>query len=291
MRTGHSRWLVLMVIAPALLGAQAAAPPALTVSGIEQAVKPGAVLQVTVTGAAALETVTGRALGQHVSFYRRPDGMSWTGLIGVDLETKPGKYPLRITAARTGEPALSADGELHVATRVFPTRRLRVASRFVDPPPAEIERIKQEADRLATIFSPITPKRWDGPFIVPVGGTPSSNFGSRSVYNGQPRSPHAGVDFGGETGTPIVSPGAGQVVLAEDLFFTGQTVIVDHGLGLYSLFAHLSRIDVTVTQPVARHQVVGLLGATGRVTAAHLHWAVRLNDARVDPMSLVKILP
>ena len=119
---------------------------------------------------------------------------------------------------------------------------------------------------------------------------PGSNFGTRSIFNGEPRAPHAGVDYRGAVGTPISAPGAGRVVLAEPLFFTGDTVIVDHGLGLYSLLAHLSRIDVAAGQTVERGERVGLLGATGRVTGPHLHWTVRLGAARVDPLRLLALL-
>jgi murein DD-endopeptidase MepM/ murein hydrolase activator NlpD len=126
--------------------------------------------------------------------------------------------------------------------------------------------------------------------VVPVPGVPGSNFGSRSIFNGEERAPHAGVDFRGATGTPVRAPAGGRVVLAEDLFFTGQTVVIDHGLGLYSLLAHLSRLDVAPGQAVAQGDTVGLLGATGRVTGPHLHWTVRLNGARVDPLRVVALL-
>jgi murein DD-endopeptidase MepM/ murein hydrolase activator NlpD len=124
-----------------------------------------------------------------------------------------------------------------------------------------------------------------------VTGPATSNFGSRSIFNGQPRAPHAGIDYRGAVGTPIVAPNAGRVVLAEDLFLTGNTVVVDHGLGLYSLFAHMSRLDVKAGDDVATGTPVGLVGATGRVTGPHLHWSVRLGAARVDPAALLLLGP
>ncbi len=117
----------------------------------------------------------------------------------------------------------------------------------------------------------------------------NSNFGLRSVFNGQPRSPHAGVDFAAPTGTSVRAPGAVRVVIADDLFFTGNTVVIDHGFGLFSFLAHLSAIDVARDEVVARGAPVGMVGATGRVTGPHLHWSVRLNGARVDPLSLVAV--
>jgi murein DD-endopeptidase MepM/ murein hydrolase activator NlpD len=126
-------------------------------------------------------------------------------------------------------------------------------------------------------------------FLAPVPHRANSAFGTRSVYNGQPRSPHGGADFLSPAGTPIVSPAAGKVVLAKDLYYTGGTVVVDHGLGIVSLFAHLSKISTAVGDVVARGDTVGLVGATGRVTGAHLHWTLRINGARVDPLSILAV--
>ena len=125
---------------------------------------------------------------------------------------------------------------------------------------------------------------------VPVPGEVISAFGKRSVYNGQPRSPHRGADFRGATGTPIRAPNAGKVVLASDLYYTGNTVILDHGLGLYSYFGHMSAISVEEGALVQTGEIVGKVGATGLVTGPHLHWTVCLVGVRIDPLSLVDIL-
>jgi murein DD-endopeptidase MepM/ murein hydrolase activator NlpD len=117
-----------------------------------------------------------------------------------------------------------------------------------------------------------------------------SGFGVRSIYNGEPRAPHNGADFASPLGTPVSAPGGGRVVLAESLYFTGRTVVIDHGLGLVSLLAHLSRIDVREGTDVVTGAQIGLVGATGRVTGPHLHWTVRLQGARVDPLSLIAVL-
>ena len=227
------------------------------------------------------------ALGREVVFYPDPDGKTWRGLAGVDVESPPGKYILIVRAIRAGQPELSATHDLHVVPKRFPTRRLNVAARYASPPEIAFERIRQESERLAAIFKRVTVHRWRGPFVMPVSDHLTSNFGARSIFNGQPRNPHAGIDFRSLEGTPVRAPNAGEIVLAESLFFTGNTVIVDHGLGLYSLLAHLSRIDVQRGHAVESGATVGLVGATGRVTGPHLHWAVRLNEARVDPVSLV----
>jgi murein DD-endopeptidase MepM/ murein hydrolase activator NlpD len=160
----------------------------------------------------------------------------------------------------------------------------------VEPPAAERERIAADAARLDTLFATTTGQALPGRFAAPVAAAPQDTFGARSVFNGQARSPHAGVDFRAPTGTPIAAPAAAVVVLADDLFFTGRTVALDHGLGLISVLAHLSKIAVREGDVVQRGDVVGEVGATGRVTGPHLHWSARLNGARVDPMSLVDVL-
>ena len=124
----------------------------------------------------------------------------------------------------------------------------------------------------------------------PVPDEANSAFGTRSILNGEPRSPHGGADFISPTGTPIKAPNAGRVVLAEDLYYTGNTVVLDHGLTLFSLFAHLSESNVKVGDTVAAGDVVGKVGATGRVTGPHLHWTVRINGARIDPLSLLAVM-
>jgi murein DD-endopeptidase MepM/ murein hydrolase activator NlpD len=139
------------------------------------------------------------------------------------------------------------------------------------------------------LFTTISSNTWEAPFVAPAEGRVSSNFGVRSIFNGQPRSPHGGIDYSGAVGAPVAAPAGGLVALAEDLFFTGNTVVIDHGLGLYSLLAHLSEFAVRAGDRVERDQIVGRVGATGRVTAPHLHWTVRLNGARVDPLSLLAV--
>jgi murein DD-endopeptidase MepM/ murein hydrolase activator NlpD len=282
-------WLLpVLLVVPGIAIAMAARPKDdLTISSAAALAQPGSVLLMIVTCRDAPDRVVASALGKEVVFYADPDGKTWRGLVGVDVESRPGEYVLIVEAIREGRPALAATHKLHIVPKRFPTRRLRVASRFANPPEGQLARIRQESERLGAIFQRVTSHRWKGPFLLPVGDRLASNFGARSVFNGQPRNPHAGIDFMSREGTPVRAPNAGQIVLAEDLFFTGNTVIVDHGLGLYSLFAHLSRIDVQPGQAVESRAALGLVGATGRATGPHLHWAVRLNEARVDPLSLI----
>jgi murein DD-endopeptidase MepM/ murein hydrolase activator NlpD len=207
-------------------------------------------------------------------------------LLGIDLETKPGTYTVRVSAG-----AQHTDERLVVARRTFPTRRLTVDPAFVNPPPEALPRIEKEREELQRVWShPAATRLWSGAFVRPVPQPANSAFGTRSILNGEPRSPHSGADFPSPAGTPVEAPNSGRVVLAADQYFTGNTVVIDHGLGLFSLFAHLSEIDVKAGDTVKTGEIVGKTGATGRVTGPHLHWTVRANGARVDPLSLLFVL-
>jgi Peptidase family M23 len=265
------------------------AEPELLVTVVARAVEPGEVVQLSVTCSCStpLEQVRAEAFGHPITF--APVGQQWRGLVGIDVDVTRGSYMVPITATGQGLPTLTTVQTLRVAPRVFATRRLRVNPEFVEPPESQVARILEEAERIASLLKIVSPRQWDGTFLRPAAGPATSNFGVRSIYNGQRRSPHAGIDFRGPTGTPVTAPSAGRIALAEALFFTGNTVLIDHGQGLYSLLAHLSRFAVTVGDEVMPGDVVGFVGATGRVTGPHLHWAVRLHEARVDPLSLVDL--
>ncbi len=174
-----------------------------------------------------------------------------------------------------------------IEPREFPEERLTVDSRYVSPPPGVQERIAREREQLAEVYAS---RRTVAPlplFVKPVPGEPSSVFGTRRVLNGEPRDPHSGLDLRGDTGTPVNASGPGVVVLAQDLYYSGNVVIVDHGGGLFTLYAHLSRIDVEVGRSVAAGDRVGLVGATGRVTGPHLHWGAKIGDRPFDPTALL----
>ena len=219
-------------------------------------------------------------------------GAEWVAVIGVDLDVKAGSYPSTIRVTRSGAGGVVTEKRsvtVIVKAVKYPTTQLKVAEEYVDLSPENTERALREQKELDGIHNRITREiLWTDPFVVPIAGETGTNFGHRRIFNGQARAPHAGADLHAATGTPIHSTNRGRVVLAKDLFFTGNTVIVDHGLGVYSLYAHLSRIDVAVGAIVERSQVLGLSGATGRVTGPHLHWGIKVQNARVDPFSLVK---
>ncbi|HET7203104.1 MAG TPA: peptidoglycan DD-metalloendopeptidase family protein [Steroidobacteraceae bacterium] len=217
--------------------------------------------------------------------YRAPlvhDGASWKAIVGIPLATAPGP---QVAVLVTPEPD-DVDRELvfDVAPKEYAEQNLTVEPRKVDPLPQDMARIEAEAERteraLATYSEEFVPTwRWQ----TPVAGPRSSSFGLRRVFNGQPRNPHSGMDIAAPTGTPVLSPATGRVLDVGDFFFNGNTVFVDHGHGLVTMYCHLSRIDVKPDDRVDAGQPLGLVGATGRVTGPHLHWGVAVNRAMVDP--------
>jgi murein DD-endopeptidase MepM/ murein hydrolase activator NlpD len=254
-----------------------------------RAVQPGELLVITLTPAADVEELRVSVFGKPVSVFAAGDHV-WRGLAGIDLDQRPGRYSITAEGVRAGE-RVRAVRPLTVAAHAFPTRRLTVLPDYVNPPPAQMQRIERDQALLRDAYAhPLRERVWTEPFVRPVPGAANSVFGTRSVYNGEPRSPHAGADFLSGAGTPIHAPSAGRIVLARDLFFTGNTVIIDHGLGVFSLLAHLSQIDVHQGDLVTADQILGLVGATGRVTGPHLHWALQVSGARVDPLSALKLL-
>ena len=244
---------------------------------------------IAVRSATPLTNVSGQAFGRPARFWMETTS-EWRALVAADLEAKPGAYDVQVMGADASGGAVSATTTLTVGRKQFETRRLKVGGEFVNPPAADAERIANEATRLANLWTHTTARAWRGPFQVPVPGEATSSFGRLTILNGQSRGRHQGADFGAASGTPVAAPNAGRVVLAEDLYFSGNTVIIDHGLGMFSLLAHLSRIEVTVGHDVTRGERLGLSGATGRVTGPHLHWALRLSEFSVDPLAVVAVL-
>ena len=264
------------------------APPALIVRADARSMQPGELVLLTVTTPAPVETMRVRAFDRLQSAYR-VDATTWRVLVGIDLDTATGAYPVAISAPASGTARTAY--RLMVRPKAFPTRRLTLDDAFVNPPASVDARIAAEAKELATLWTGSEPERlWTGAFAPPVPEPANSAFGSRSILNGSPRSPHGGADFAAPSGIPVAAPNAGRVVLAKELYYTGNTVVIDHGLGLFSLFAHLTVVDVRASQAIKAGDVIGAVGATGRVTGPHLHWAVRANGARVDPLSLLALL-
>ena len=207
----------------------------------------------------------------------REEGKRWIAIVGIPLKRQPGPHQLQVSDGRTLG--------FTVGTKHYREQHIKLKnSRQVNPLAEDMTRINRELaeqTRAYQTFSPTQPSNLL--FDKPVEGPLSSPFGLRRFFNGEERNPHSGLDFAVGAGTPIKSPAAGKVILIGNYFFNGNTVFVDHGQGLISMFCHMSKVDVKLGQSLPRGGIVGRVGATGRATGPHMHWNVSLNDARVDP--------
>ncbi len=209
------------------------------------------------------------------------DGDEWVAFVGIALATKPGSK-VRVEAER-------ADGrrerfEIDVAPKRYASQYLTVPRDQVEVSAENLARYERERAHLEGVlrsFSAAPPATLA--MLPPAPGRRSSSFGLRRYFNGQARNPHTGMDIAAPAGTPVIAANAGRVIDTGDYFFPGRTVILDHGQGLLSLYSHLSAIDAAVGNPVPAGAVIGKVGATGRVTGPHLHFAVYLNSVAVDP--------
>src|SRR5712691_4261180 len=269
------RWILAAASFSAWLTAVTASPAdTIAIAANARSIQPGELVVLTMTVPEGAEALRLHAFSREIAVYR-VDAATWRALVGIDLGVRAGTYSASVQA-RSGTRQLQGTYSLKVLPRRFPVRVLKVDPAFVNPPPELGERIALEAKDLEQLWRHSSPERlWRGPFAPPVPNTLASNFGARSVFNGEARSPHSGADFPSPIGAPVVAPNAGRVVLAGDLYFSGNTVVLDHGLGLFSLLAHLSVINVHEGDSVSTGQEIGKSGATGRVTGPHLHWAVR----------------
>lgn len=272
---------VALVCSAGIAAARGQAQRPLELSVAPSTLQPGDVARIDVTGTAE-QPITGSVLERELAFHFDRLNGKWRALMGVDLDTGPGEYQLRIQSD-----AGAAVHTIQVVAKQFRIRRLRVPGGFVNPPPDALDQIARDRAALDEALALVSARMWSGPFVLPVEGRASSNFGARSYYNGEPRAPHAGVDFAVAAGTPIRAANRGRVILAASMYFTGNTIVIDYGDRLFSIFAHLSEFRVKAGDAVEPGTIVGLVGATGRVTGPHLHWSVRLHDARVDPLSLI----
>jgi murein DD-endopeptidase MepM/ murein hydrolase activator NlpD len=228
--------------------------------------------------------------GKKLAFFRGRDGRSWFALAGVDVEAEVGPSKLALTERDSSGNSVDLSRDVEIEPAHYPTGALTVEPRFVEPPPEEMARIKSEIALKAKVFaSSAAQPLWSGDFRAPVTAPATSSFGMRRTYNGKLASVHKGMDFRAPSGTPVRAGNGGIVVLARPLYYEGNCVVIDHGLGLFTVSMHLSRIDVKESQSVKLGEQIGLSGATGRVTGPHLHWSVRWQDASLDPAKLLKM--
>ena len=255
------RWILLAFFLGAATSSLADFKPLSVPGGIARIALPAETTSATFNGASVLVTRGDRG------------PLAW---VGLPLSLEPGSHVLDVSGQ-----AISFE----VSPKTYETEHLTIPNqRKVNPLPMDYDRIGAERREMDGVFQSFTtrslPKQWQSP----LSGRYSSSFGKRRVLNGQPRSPHSGLDIAAPEGTPVESIAAGQVAAVGDYFFNGLTVMVDHGQGLISMYCHLSKIDVALGEEVSPDSIVGKVGKTGRVTGAHLHLSVSLNNARVDPL-------
>lgn len=205
---------------------------------------------------------------------------AWTAVVGVPLSAKPGAHSITINGrAET----------FTLRDKKYPVQKLTLNKAMVDPPKEVTARIERESKHLAGVRSTFSERAdTSANFLLPALGRLSSRYGVARVLNGQPRSPHAGLDVAIPTGTPITAPADGVVLDADDYYFCGKTLFIDHGNGLITMHCHLSEFIVKVGETVKQGQRVALSGATGRATGPHLHWSVYLNGVSVEPELFLK---
>ncbi len=254
--------------------------------------KQGQIIVVKVPGADAQADVQGTFLGRTVAFFADPrpgEAPGYVGLLGLDLQDEPGNHELAVEI-RSGEQTKHVSMNVLVVKEKFHVEHLKLPKDKVDLDAKALARWKAEQEQVKTALATDSRmKLWQDTFIEPVGGKRTGIFGSVRIMNGQPRNPHNGEDIGAPLGTDVLATNDGVVRLTVDHIFSGKGVFVDHGLGFYSMYFHLSEVLVKDGDLVKAGQVVGKVGATGRATGPHLHWGVKLNGARVNPYALLDL--
>lgn len=276
---------ILLLTAP-LTGAS------LQVSHQAREVAQGEAVLLIVQSSVPMEKISARIFEKEFPLFSLDDQVKWQGIIGIDLACKPGRYEIEVSGWGKGStrPSATTTYPLEVQGKEFAERRLKVESKYVSPPAEQMKRINREAARTRELFAQYTPEKlWEGNFLKPVPGGITSPFGRKNFVNDQPRSPHSGVDLRGAVGVPVKAPASGKIIMSQELYFAGNTVMIDHGFGMISYLCHLSEIKVEEGNSVDRGEIVGLVGSTGRVTGPHLHWTIKVMEQRIDPMSVLEI--
>jgi murein DD-endopeptidase MepM/ murein hydrolase activator NlpD len=213
----------------------------------------------------------------------------WKAIVPIDFMQKA--ETLKITVSYPLLKTWSFQSEIKVLEGDYPKEYLKVAPKHVSPSPKDLKRIRAEQVILNRIYSEKTPTIfWTEKYQIPVDSSVTSPFGVKRIYNGELNGYHKGLDLRAPTGTPIYAPKRGKIVLTKDLFYTGNTVLIDHGWGIYTLYAHLSAISVKEGQIVEVGTQLGLSGSTGRSTGPHLHWGASIGSIKVNPLDLMKVL-
>ncbi|HDZ62678.1 MAG TPA: M23 family metallopeptidase [Nitrospirae bacterium] len=223
-------------------------------------------------------------LDNRTLYFSRCGRGCYVAVSAIGLDTKAGKYDIRLSA---GE--LNATLELIVRDANFPTINLTLPDNKVFLNPEDLKRAQKEAEKLKSIWKKISERLWAGNFVLPIENETSTAFGTKRIMNEKKTSIHKGVDFRGKKGEPVKAFNNGKVVIADDLFFGGNTLILDHGQGIFSIYMHLSKINVSPEDMVSKGDVVGFVGSSGRATGPHLHFGVKVQEINSNPMSFMKL--
>ena len=272
--------IIVIILSWSVLGTVSfAAEPSIVLS--PKKIGPGDIMTVTVRNAAG--PVGGSFNGKQVYF--NPVKKDFKAVVGIDLKTDPGTYPLSLTV--DGKP-LTRD--VVIAKKKYPVQRLTLPEDMVVLSPENEARTDREQRKMAAIWPVDSLRVWNGSFVNPLPGRPvGTPFGVRRFINGIVKNPHSGVDITADEGEQVKAPNDGVVILVDDQFYSGNSVILDHGQGIYTMFFHLSKINVKYGQAVRKGDVIALVGSTGRSTGAHLHWGARVQGAKVNPLALIKL--
>jgi murein DD-endopeptidase MepM/ murein hydrolase activator NlpD len=276
--------LVLMLLV-AMAGASV--PKSLQVSWSPHTIALGSPCLFRVGVPGSLSSLHGEWMGHEIVFFPSAEHHVWYGLAGVDVEAKPGSYKLSLEATITDGAVIRDEQTILVQSGHYKTEKLTVPEKFVQPDPETLRRIEAERKIKEAAFSHVIAEpEWSGKFVPPIDTTVSEGFGTRRTFNGKLASVHRGLDYHAKPGSPVTAANSGEVVLARELFYEGNCVIIDHGQQFYTLYMHLSHLEVSEGEKVEKGQEVGLSGATGRATGPHLHTAVRWQGAYLDPAQL-----
>ncbi len=242
---------------------------------------PGDLLLITVKNSGG--PVEGKFAGRRIYF--NPVGKAMKAVVGVDLNSEPGMYPLELLIN-----GAKYTSEVRIFKKKYPLQRLTLPENKVILSQENEARADREQKKMGMIWAVESLRQWNGNFRNPLPGKEITTlFGVRRIINNIPKSSHTGVDLAAKEGDPVRAPNDGVVVLAEDLFYSGNSLVLDHGQGIYTMFFHLSKMNVSHGQSVKKGEVIGLVGATGRVTGPCLHWGARVQGARVDPLELIHL--
>jgi peptidase M23-like protein len=235
--------------------------------------------------------VTGKWQGHPVAFFSNTDHRTWFALAGIDVEVTPGNYPLTIDATLKDGTHRTLHQDVNVEEAPYEKVPLSVPDKFVEPNAAALRKIA--ADKIVkdkALANSASKPQWTGNFLPPLHLAPQSDsFGNQRVFNGKLASVHRGLDYRAKLSTPVTAINSGRVVLARPLYYEGGCVVIDHGMGLMSVYMHLSKIEVAVGRKVRRGQIIALSGATGRATGPHIHLGVRWQGSYLDPVKLFQI--